>query len=481
MAWSPDSRRLAVDPRGPTSIQVVDVDTGRLAWQGAEGFGFDVAWSPDGSMIVTNGSTLEAWDAETGDHLFALFPSVEVVDHDFSPDGHLLAGGSVDGITRIWQIDRRGGRPVMDLPSSESNICCLQFSPDGKHLVAGSSGFAAGDAGLLGRIWDVTPTGGGERLTLPTRDWPSWVSYSPDGSTIAITQGRGVTIWDTEDGRRVRAIAMDSDATGVSFAPDGARIAASGFFGAAIWDVDSGRLLTRFEGHDGWVTRIHFSRDGARVVTAGEDGTARLWDAATGTQLRLIRERNHPILDAALSPDGSIVATIVNDPGIVRLWSASTEELVRTIQHPGPFVGSVEFSNDGQILAAGLGDGTLRLWNLDGSELRTIPGHAAMVTGIDFDRNDDRVVTSGRDGLVTVADVRTGETVLTLTGHPDEVYDAAFSPDGRYVASSSVDGTMRVWILGIDELIDIARTRVTRSLTPEECHRYLHHACGSSA
>lgn len=481
MAWSPDSRRLAVDPRGETSIQVVDVDTGRLLWQGAEGFGFDIAWSPDGSMIVTDGSTLEAWDAETGTHLFTLFPAVEVVDHDFSPDGHLLAGGSVDGITRIWQIDRRGGREVMDLPSSESNICCLQFSPDGKHLVAGSSGFAAGDTGLLGRIWDISRTGGGERLTLPTRDWGSWISYSPDGSTIAITEDPGVVLWDTHDGRRVREIPTDGPATGVSFAPDGARIAASGDFGAAIWGVDSGRLLTRFEGHDDWVDRIHFSRDGARVVTASGDGTARIWDASTGAQQGLVRERNNGILEAAMSPDGSLLVTMVNDPGIVRLWSTSTGKLVRTLLHPGAFVGSVEFSHDGQIVAAGLGDGTVHLWNAAGRELRTIQAHAAMVTSIEFDRNDDRIVTSSRDGLVKVWDVRTGDAKLTLTGHSDEVQDAAFSPDGRYVASSSIDGTVRVWILDIDELLDVASARVTRPLTAEECQRYLHHPCRSSA
>jgi WD40 repeat protein len=82
---------------------------------------------------------------------------------------------------------------------------------------------------------------------------------------------------------------------------------------------------------------------------------------------------------------------------------------------------------------------------------------------------------------VKVWDVRTGDAKLTLTGHSDEVQDAAFSPDGRYVASSSIDGTVRVWILDIDELLDVASARVTRPLTAEECQRYLHHPCRSSA
>jgi len=476
MAWSPDGRRLAVDPRTDTSIQVVDVDTGRLLWQRARGFGFDVAWSPDGSMIMTNGTTLEAWDADTGEHLFTLFPPVEVVDHAFSPDGSMVAGGSVDGTTRIWRVGRDGGREVLDLPSDEANICCVEFSPDGAHLVAGNAGFAAGSTGLVGRVWDVTPAGGVERLTLPAREWWSWIAYSPDGSTIAITADQGLTLWDTDDGRRLRMFPTDAEASGIAFSPDGATIAASGGFGAASWDVASGRLLTRFERHDDWVNRVHFDGDGALAVTAGEDRTARVWDAATGAQRAVIRERN-PIRDAVLSPDGRLVATIVWDPGTLRLWSASTGDLVRTLLRPGAFVGSVEFSDDGRTIAAGLGDGTVHLWDATGRELRTIRGHTALVTAIDFNRRADRIVTSSVDGSVRVWDAETGEALLILTGHANEVSDAAFSPDDRYVASASSDGTVRISILGIDELLGLARQRVTRSLTEQECQEFLHHPC----
>ncbi len=81
-------------------------------------------------------------------------------------------------------------------------------------------------------------------------------------------------------------------ATGVAFAPDGATIAASGGFGAGIWDVASGQAAHAVRGSRRMGDRIHFSSDGAQVVTASDDGTARVWDASTGAQQALIRERH---------------------------------------------------------------------------------------------------------------------------------------------------------------------------------------------
>jgi WD40 repeat protein len=67
-----------------------------------------------------------------------------------------------------------------------------------------------------------------------------------------------------------------------------------------------------------------------------------------------------------------------------------------------------------------------------------------------------------------------GQELLTLTGHSDIVTDVAFSPDGRFLATASCDGTARIYVLSIEELVALARQRVTRSLTGEECQKYLH-------
>jgi WD40 repeat protein/class 3 adenylate cyclase/energy-coupling factor transporter ATP-binding protein EcfA2 len=481
MAWSPDGHRLAVDPRDDHSIQVVDVDSGRLVWERSNGFGWDVAWSPDGSMIVTGGSTMEAWDAESGNHLFTIFPGAEVLDQDFGPDGGFLAGGSVDGTVHIWQIERLWGREVLTLPSDVSTVCCVSFSPDGSHVIAGSAGFAAGNTGLVGRVWDVTSAGGGERLTLPTRDWWSLLAYSPDGSTIAITTDGGLALWDVDDGRRIRTIRTETATTGVSFSPDGTGVAASGGFGAAIWDVPTGRLETRLRTGKAWVGHVRFSSDGTSLVTASDDGRARVFDAATGALRTVLRDPLHGIADAVLSPDGETVATIKYDPGILRLWDASTGELRRSIRVGGAFIRAIAYSHDGRTLAIGLGDGTVHLLDARGRDRRVFQAHTADVTSIDFDPDDRRIVTTSLDGLVKIWDARTGEMILTLTGHSAETNGGTFSPDGRYVASTSTDGTVRVWILDIDELLDLAQRRVTRSLTAAECRRYLHGPCPSAA
>ena len=497
LAWSPDSQELAVVPNdvGESSVTVWRVDSGRKIWAApCAACGGDTAWSPDGRTIFTSGPVVDAWEARTGRPLFSLSPPAEVLDLDISSDGRLLAGGAADGTVSVWDISRRGGRDVLTLPSGAATICCVTFSPDGRHLAAGNGGFAAGGAGAIGRIWDVRPEGGGEGPTLRQN---GAVAYSPDGSAIAITgtedSMHGFAVWSAfEPGHELRTLhtpfltvnsrlaPAQSGAppnlilAGVDFGPTGSRIAVSGWAGAGIWDLATGRERVRFEGQRRWVQSIDINTEGTRVVTAGGDGTVRLWDATSGEPIRILRHSDRVVWAARFSPDGRLVATAEDEPGGLQLIDVSTGKVVRRLAHSQAFARSVAFSPDGRLVAGGLGDGTIHLWTVSGREIFSVRAHAAAVTSLTFDASSARVATGGEDGLVKIWDARTGALLLTLPGHAGAVDSVAFSPDGTMLASSGADGMTRIWILDVGKLIRVARDGVTRSLTDEECRQYLH-------
>ena len=113
------------------------------------------------------------------------------------------------------------------------------------------------------------------------------------------------------------------------------------------------------------------------------------------------------------------------------------------------------FSPDGSKLLTGSFDDAAKLWNAKtGQLLLTLSGHTSGVFG--------------------VWDAETGQPLLTLTGHTLGILDIAISPDGKHLVTSSQDGSIRFYVLPVDELIALAQSRLTRSLTKEECQQFLH-------
>ena len=165
------------------------------------------------------------------------------------------------------------------------------------------------------------------------------------------------------------------------------------------------------------INSVAFSRDGLRVLTASGDKTARLWNAATGQQLRAFKGHQKEVVSVAFSPDGARVLTGSRDT-TARLWDAATGEELRTFKGHGGAVHSVAFSpDDGARVLTASGDKTARLWNAaTGKELRAFKGHEDLVFSVAFSPDGALVLTGSRDDTARLWDAATGQGDPRLQG-----------------------------------------------------------------
>lgn len=451
-------------------------------------------FSPDGSRVATCGWDAEprVWDARTGELLFGL------AGHDsdvwvavFSPNGERIVTASADGTARTWEAAT--GKPVAVLSGHEARVNDAVFSPDSARVLTTSDDRSA-------RIWNAD-TGeslavfrGHEREVGPA-------AFSPDGA-LAVTGGRDCTarVWDVKSGEERAALIGHRDwidstsqtkcrVDSVAFHPDEARVLTGGVDGTArVWEARSGSLLATLEGHTGSVSRAVYSPDGARIVTASLDSTARLWRDTSGKLVataRLAAETASdpwqlPVAASFTASGHSVVA--VNRAGAARIWNAEHHTVSAT------FDGAVlaRASPDGARIVTADSSGALRVSRTaDGSvavELRPRHPH---VMAASFCAGGARLATGGGDlragperwcaegaCAVRVWDLENGALLATLAdaerGHRSPVRAVACAPGGERVASVDASGTVAIWNAGSGELEHslVAKSEMAGALFP---------------
>ena len=236
--------------------------------------------------------------------------------------------------------------------------------------------------------------------------------------------------------------------TGVAFSPDGRLLATTSNDGTArVWDPATGDCLRTFTGHNPIVRGMAFGPGGQLLTAASGRDMARVWDPATGDCLRTLTGHDSYVEGVALSPDGRLLATASSD-GTARVWDVSTGGCLRTLTGHTREVWDVAFSPDGRLLATASSDRTARVWDVaTGGCLRTLTGHKWRIWDVAFSPDGRLLATAGENKTARVWDVATGGCLRALTGHRRLVFGAAFSPDGRLLATAGRDRTARVWDL----------------------------------
>ncbi|MCA9943499.1 MAG: WD40 repeat domain-containing protein [Anaerolineales bacterium] len=205
-------------------------------------------------------------------------------------------------------------------------------------------------------------------------------------------------------------------------------------------------------GHVGSANSGQFSPDGSLLLTAGADGTARLWNAAGLPVMTLIGEPKKTLFggsasdevsqmsSAEFSPSGELILT-ASDDGIARLWSSTTGEMLMELSHDDS-VNSAHFSRDGRYILTASDDHFAYLWSSDGNKLESFRHDDAVKTAV-FDSQTALILTTSQDNFARLWNL--DGTLIAELGHDDLVNSAVFSADGNHILTASDDNSARLW------------------------------------
>jgi serine/threonine protein kinase/WD40 repeat protein/DNA-binding SARP family transcriptional activator len=509
-ATSADARYVAI--AGVNRSWVVDAHTHRTVFShSVDGPGDWVALSADGRRVVIGGGSvdpLSLWDVRSG-RLLRQFDATQVHWFGFSHDERTLVAFGSDGVVRLWDVAT--GHETRSLRGHTAGGSWAGLSANGATLAS-----FAGDDSI--KVWTLRARGELAAFHLGPGFYPGG-ALDREGRRAAVLVIRpDAVLSESED-----ALTFDPSTgvveTGVHgvtgqvirLSPDGRRLAAQQQVAAAtpsraavdgpilVHDLNTGKV-TRMEGFCAYSEALSAANPQCKKPPATP---FKAW-----------------VFSMDYSPGGSLLAVGSEHGGGVSVWNATTGKLVFNGSGLAGDIWSVSFSPDGRrLVAASLGE----LLVYDTGSWKRLVRRPFGAVGVRFSPDGRFLVGGTPANQIAIIDTRTWRTKATLVGPQGQIKDLDISPDGTKIATADFSGAVRVWdlqsgkplqaipfgdipienveflddrhllvvpanggdvltmTLDTDELLRIARSRLTRGFTQEECRTYLHvDTCPSS-
>lgn len=451
-SFSADGSRLAASWSSEQTLRVLDPSSGRVI-QTIEKVGchpFETSLSPNGKRLAVTDNCvneIRVFDVDTGRELYQLeghvYPANTVV---WSPDGRRIASSGNDGTVFVW--DGRTGRPTIELLGHTESALDVDWGPDGRRLL--STGID-GEA----KVWEVHEHGGRELMSLAGAETGAGVTgaFSPDGRFV-ITGDltiNGVKIWDVSVNGDAEWINFPTDELApvdVALLPNDDVIAPVRRGSAAIWNMETGkavRTLGTGTGSQEPIIQIAVSPDGSRVATVRNfSHSVNVWDPATGEELVRIDMRDE-INNVHWAADNEHLLTMGGEQLAVFDREGRQVESFRL----GEEFLAARFLGDDLVVAATAQfeplASKLHVWNWrTGESVREMTlddGAFSMAV----DPEDEKVALGHDNGTISLLDAQDFKRIGVMGGRSGPVSDIAFSADGRSLVAGGSDSTVRVF------------------------------------
>jgi WD40 repeat protein len=442
LALSPDGSLLAVPLAEVSLVRLYDVATGKKlrTYESGENNALVAAFAPDGKRLATadEGNSVSVWETRSEEAVVS-FTSAQgdaVIGLSFTDNGKALTLLHNDGSVGRYDAANGHKQEVFDAKAEDDKLV-FALSADGKRL--------ASAIGNVIRVHDLATGKDSPDLGEPTRYVDAaWV---PRSGVVALRTGaKSLLLW--EPGRVGEPRRLDPPQDGafvLSFSPDGKTVVSvDKAVGLRLWDVATGEQVREIRLEEGKQVRsAAFALEGRLLVVDCEDDLL-MFDSGTGGQRLVLMRAEGRASYAAFTRDSRSVFVQLNTPEL-RLWEVATGKERRRVPLDAP-ASCLAVSPDGADLAAGEEGGEVRLYSLSrGATQHRLFGHKGKVWAVAFSPGGKLLATGGNDGLVRLWNPVTGRAVCRLGGLGGAVSHLAFSADGKSLVTVGGGTTVLVW------------------------------------